>query len=40
MPELIEYVAKRAAEDSEILKQQRKALEARGIAAPKAKGKH
>ncbi len=38
-PLLIEYVAKRAGENSEILKQQRKALEARGLAAPKAGGK-
>ena len=38
-PLLIEYVAKKAGENSEILKQQRKALEARGLAAPKAAGK-
>lgn len=37
-PALIEHVAKRAAESSVILKQQRKALEARGPAAPKAAG--
>ncbi len=36
---LIERTAKRAAESSEILKQQRRALEARGLAAPKAAGK-
>ncbi len=34
-PTLIEHVAKPAAESSEILKQQRKASEARGLAAPK-----
>jgi hypothetical protein len=34
MPELISHVAKKASEDSEILKQQRKALEARGMLAP------
>ncbi len=38
-PSLIEFVAKRAAESSDILRQQRKALEARGVAAPKAAGK-
>ena len=38
-PLLIEYVAKKAGENSEILRQQRKALEARGLAAPKAAGK-
>ena len=31
-PALITYVARKAAEDSDILKQQRKALEARGLA--------
>ena len=36
-PELIAYVARKAAEDSEILKQQRKALEARGLSLPGAK---
>ncbi len=36
---LIEYVARKAAENSEILKQQRKAIEFRGLAAPKAAGK-
>ena len=39
MPELITHVAKRAAEDAEILTQQRKALEAGGLAAPKKTGK-
>ncbi len=38
-PSLIEYVARKAAENSEILKQQRKAIEVRGLAAPKAAGK-
>jgi hypothetical protein len=38
-PELISFVARKAAEDSEILKQQRKALEARGLAAAKGKAK-
>ena len=38
-PLLIEHVAERAAENSDILKQQRKALEARGLAAPKAAGR-
>ena len=38
-PLLIEYVAKKSGENSEILKQQRKALEVRGLAAPKAAGK-
>ena len=37
-PLLITHVAKKAAEDSEILKQQRKALEARGITPPKPAG--
>jgi len=35
-PSLLEHVAKKAAESSEILKQQRKALEARGLSVPKA----
>ena len=35
MPALVEFVAKKASEDSEIMKQQRKLLEARGLAAPK-----
>ena len=39
-PLLIEFVAKKAGENSEILKQQRKALEARGLAAPKAAAKN
>ena len=39
MPALLQHVAKKAAESSEILKQQRKALEARGVAMPKRSGK-
>jgi hypothetical protein len=38
-PRLIEFVARQAAANSDILKQQRKALEFRGLAAPKAAGK-
>ncbi len=38
-PRLIEFVARKAADNSDILKQQRKALEVRGLAAPKAAGK-
>lgn len=38
-PELLSHVARKAAESSEILKQQRKALEALGLAVPKHKGK-
>ncbi len=38
-PLLIEWVAKKASDQSEILRQQRKALEARGLAAPKAAGR-
>ncbi len=38
-PSLIEHVARKAAESSETLKQQRKALGARGFAAPKAANK-
>ena len=36
-PALIAHVARKAHEDSELLRQQRKALEARGLAAPKKK---
>ncbi len=39
-PHLIAHVAKKAGEDSEILRQQRKALESRGLAVPKAGGKN
>jgi hypothetical protein len=38
-PDLISLVARKAAEDSEILKQQRKTLEACGLAVVKAKPK-
>ena len=38
-PRLIEFVARKAADNSGILKQQRKVLEVRGLAAPKAAGK-
>ena len=38
-PALRTYAAKKAGENTEILRQQRKALEARGLAAPKAAGK-
>ncbi len=38
-PEVMARVAKKDGESSEILKQQRKALEAGGLAAPKDKAK-